>query len=169
MSDMEWIDIKLHAELSDAARAIARKRGVTVSQLMRDLIADEVRRTKSARPIVRTEERIVSPLQARLSGDLTHALSWHDLKNRLARKGYSLIGSGAGLALNDIATGRRVCDVSDLGVSYGRLVERIGQPFPGHPKPDVQSEKRDSLDVKCAGPVRPAHDITDEFDVIEPF
>ena len=166
---MEWVDVKLQAELADAARRLARERDVTVSQLLRDLVVNELRRKQRARPTVRADERLVAPLRARLAGDLAHARNWEDLKNRLNGKGYLLVASGGGLALHAIATGRRGCKASDLGFSYGRLVERMGTAFPGQPRPSFGPDRRDSFAIAPNRPHRAVRDITDEFDVIEPF
>ncbi|MEM7732529.1 MAG: hypothetical protein AAF280_07065 [Pseudomonadota bacterium] len=170
---MEWVDVKLHPELADATHRIARERDISVGQLVRDLLSREISTAKRARPSVRTEERLIAPLRARLAGDLAQARTWEDLSHRLKGKGYCLVAAGGGLALHDRETGRRVCKASELGFSYSKLAMRIGAPFPGHPHSYLnrkfsQSSVRDAQERL---PVMPhlARDITDEFDVIEPF
>ena len=166
---MEWVDVKLQTELADAARRLARERDVTVSQLLRDLVINELRRKQYARQTVRADDRLVAPMRARLADDLAHSRTWEDLKNRLHGKGYVVVASGGGLALHTIATGRRVCKASDLGFSYRRLVKRIGTPFPGQPKPSFGPDRRDGFATAPNSPNHAVRDITDEFDVIEPF
>ncbi len=154
---MEWIDIKLHPELADAARRMARARDITVGQLVRDLLARELRGVGQARPPVRADERLVAPLRARLAGDLAHARNWTDLQDRLENKGYALRAAGGGLALHALPDDQRVCKASELGFSHSRLMRRFGTPFPGH------------VDTMRAGNRCGVRDITDDFDVIEPF
>ena len=175
---MEWIDVKLHAELADAAHRMARERDVTIGQLVRDLLAQEISRRNQARPPVRADEQLVAPLRARLADDLAHAKSWDELDRRLKAKGYQLIAAGGGLTLHQHATGRRVCKASELGFSYSKLATRIGAPFPGHPHAYL-TQKFTHVPMQRAlqpqGSARPpatspqTRDITDDFDVIEPF
>ena len=175
---MEWIDVKLHPELADAAHRMARERDVSVGQLVRDLLAQEISRAKRARPPVRAEEQLVAPLRARLAEDLAHAKNWNDLDRRLRAKGYQLIASGGGLALHQCSTGRRVCKASELGFSYSKLATRIGAPFPGHPHAylaqrftqiPMQGALQPQSPARSSVTSAQARDITDDFDVIEPF
>ncbi|MEM6713263.1 MAG: hypothetical protein AAF590_13420 [Pseudomonadota bacterium] len=171
---MEWIDVKLHPELADATHRLARERDVTVGQLVRDLLAKEISKGKLARPPVRAEEQLVAPLRARLADDLAYARSWEELDLRLKAKGYKLVAAGGGLALHQRSTGRRMCKASELGFSYSKLASRIGAPFPGHPHAYL-AQKFTNIPmqgtVHTPRPSASAHtrDITDDFDVIEPF
>ncbi|KZY46968.1 hypothetical protein A3731_08690 [Roseovarius sp. HI0049] len=126
------IEILLHDELHRAAKALAARRDISTGQLVRDLLAKEITRTRNAKPPVRADERLLAPLRARLADDLAHATGWADLDTRLNAKGYSLRAAGGGLALHDHPGGRRLCKASELGFSYARLMRRFGAPFPGH-------------------------------------
>lgn len=175
---MEWVDVKLQPELADAAHRIARERDVTVGQLVRDLLAQEISRANRARPPVGADEQLIAPLRARLAEDLAYANSWDELDRRLKAKGYHLVAAGGGLALHHCSTGRRICKASELGFSYSKLANRIGAPFPGHPHAYL-AQKFTHIPLQGAlqprNPVRAsvmsakARDITDDFDVIEPF
>ena len=124
--------ITLHPDLKRAALAIADARDISLGQLIRDLLAREISRTRAARPPVRADERLVAPLRARLAPDFAHAQDWAALQSRLKQKGYCLQAAGGGLALHDWPGNRRVCKASELGFSYTRLVRRLRAPFPGH-------------------------------------
>jgi len=129
---LERIEMKMHVDMLRAASALARRRDITVGQLVRDLLAREITRAH-ARPPIRADERLVAPLRARLAEDLAHATGWDDLQARLRAKGYVLRASGGGLALQDWPGDRRICKASELGFSYARLMRRFGAPFPEHP------------------------------------
>ncbi len=170
---MEWVDVKLQSDLADAARTLARERDVTVSQLLRDLVTREVDMTRRAKPIRTLEDRLVESLKDRLLPDFLQAKTWPDLTHRLKSKGYCLVAAGGGLALHDRKNGRRVCKASELGFGYSFLMRKMGEPFPGHPHqwfaekvltPDQAGTLRDDQNEKS-----PVKDITDDFDVIEPF
>ncbi|MEZ5716528.1 MAG: hypothetical protein R3D85_16120 [Paracoccaceae bacterium] len=136
--------------MSRAIIAIARERDVTVGQILRDLVAQEIRRHQDARPSARMDERLVAPLRARLAGDLAHAPDWDALQSALRRKGYDLRPAGGGLALHAHPSGDRVCKASDLGFSYSRLMHRIGAPFPGHPHTlHLEKQKAGAADDPC--------------------
>lgn len=126
------IEILLQPELHTAAKSLAARRDITMGQLLRDLLAKEITRSRNARPPVRADERLLAPLRARLADDLAHATGWADLEHRLRNKGYALRAAGGGLALHDHPGGRRICKASELGFSYARLMRRFGAPFPGH-------------------------------------
>lgn len=68
----------------------------------------------------------------RLAKYLSTCETWGDLQEQLKRQGYHLKETGGGLALYSHPEDQRICKASELGFSYGRLLERIGTPFPGH-------------------------------------
>ncbi|MEO0371709.1 MAG: hypothetical protein AAF231_09665 [Pseudomonadota bacterium] len=174
---MEWVDVKLKSELADAARMLAQERGVTVSQLLRDLVTREIGMTHRAQPAETSQEQLVHALRDRLLPDFTQARSWSDLTARLKSKGYCLVVAGVGLALHSRDSGRRVCKASDLGFAYRQLIKQMGEPFPGHPHACLAQRVLSQPIVP--GPVEkgkegtirrpPVKDITEDFDVIEPF
>ena len=129
---LQRIEMKMQVDMLRAASALARRRDITVGQLVRDLLAREITRAH-ARPPIRADERLVAPLRARLAEDLAHATGWDDLQARLRAKGYVLRAAGGGLALQDWPGDRRICKASELGFSYARLMRRFGAPFPDHP------------------------------------
>lgn len=130
---MEPCHFKMHPEMSRAIIAIARERDVTVGQILRDLVAAEIRRHHDAKPPIRADERLIAPLRARLANCLAHPETWDAVQAALRSKGYELRAAGGGLALHAHPSGARICKASELGFSYARLMRRIGAPFPGHP------------------------------------
>ncbi|MEM6587571.1 MAG: hypothetical protein AAF641_03920 [Pseudomonadota bacterium] len=174
---MEWVDVKLKSELADAARMLAQERGVTVSQLLRDLVTHEIDMTHRARPAETAQEQMLHVLRDRLLPDFTQAKSWSDLTARLKSKGYCLVVAGGGLALHSRDSGRRICKASDLGFAYRQLIKQMGEAFPGHPHawlaqrvlsqsivPGPELKRKEDTNRRP-----PVKDITEDFDVIEPF
>lgn len=151
------VEILLQDEVHRAAKALAADRDISMGQLVRDLLAREITRTRNAKPPARADERLLAPLRARLADDLAHATGWADLDTRLNAKGYALRAAGGGLALHDHPGGRRLCKASELGFSYARLMRRFGAPFSGH--------SHAWLAERLLGPP----DTDDECEVIEPF
>ncbi len=129
---MDQVYIKLSREMRVELCRLARRDDVSPGQIIRDLIDKEIRRRLDARPPVRADERLVAPLRARLADDLAHSADWNELQHSLRAKGYELREAGGGLALHRHPSGRRVCKASELGFSYGRLMQRFHAPFPGH-------------------------------------
>ena len=161
---METCHFKMHPEMSRAIIAIARVRDVTVGQILRDLVTEEIRRHHDARPSVRMDEQLVAPLlgrlptqsparqclRARLAPLLAHAPDWEHLQADLRDTGYELRPAGGGLALHAYPAGERICKASDLGFSYSRLMHRIGAPFPGHPHTlHLEKQKAEADDDPC--------------------
>lgn len=167
---MEWVDVKLQSELADAARMLARERDVTVSQLLRELVKREIDMTRRINSIRSAEERSVEGLKSRLMPDFMASRTWPDLKTRLKNRGYCLVASSGGLALHDRETGKRICKSSEIGFGYSKLIRKMGAPFPGHPHAwldDRVLPMQQMTDIQKEKP--PATDVTDDFDVIEPF
>lgn len=116
-----------------ALRDLARQRDVTVGQIMRDALAQELRRsTRLSKTPARADETLLAPLRALLASDMAVARTWHDLQNRLKSKGCALREAGGGLALHSHPDGTRLCKASELGASYATLMRRFNAPFPGH-------------------------------------
>ena len=129
---MEWFDVKMHPEMRVEADRMAYQRDISVGQVIRDFLAKEISRTRQAKPPVRADEQLVTPLRARLADDLAHATSWSDLTGRLAQKGYALRAAGCGLVLHRLPGDQRICKASELGFSYSRLMRRFRAPLAGH-------------------------------------
>ncbi|WP_299684012.1 hypothetical protein [uncultured Tateyamaria sp.] len=155
--NMERVEIRLPSQLLFAAQTLAGARDVSLGQLVRDALDQEVRR--SAKPKTRTcaDEALVARLQRLLAADIASATSWAHLERLLRSRGYKVEPAGGGLNLHD-AQGRRLCKTSELGFGYGRLVKRFGAPMPGHPH-------------RMAHLLAGARDVadSDDFDVFEPF
>ena len=115
-----------------ALTQIATQENVPVDTVIAEAIRRDLFRRTRAKKAVRTDERLVAPLRALLASDFAQAETWEDLHLRLRAKGYTLVEAGAGLALCDAQSGQRVCKASDLGNSYGRLMQRFGCTMPGH-------------------------------------
>lgn len=125
--------MKLHPEMMRAADLFAKERDITLGQLIRNLLRDEISRHRSARPPVRADERLVAPLRACPANHLAEANCWQNLDRRLKAKGYLLRATGGGLALHSWPQDHRLCKASELGFSYARLMRRFHAPFPEHP------------------------------------
>lgn len=124
--------LKVDDHVLKALEAVSRSDGCDVATVVREAIRRDLYRRSRAKKADRPDERLVAPLRALLADDLAHAKDWTDLADRLAAKGYALRESGAGLALFERDTDRRLAKASDLGASYGRLMRRFGAPMPGH-------------------------------------
>jgi hypothetical protein len=84
----------MHPELLRAASGLAKAQHITVGQLLRNLLCDEIRRRHTAKPPAMAYERLVAPLRARLAEDLAQSRGWVDLQTRLNAKGYVLRAEG---------------------------------------------------------------------------
>ena len=129
--DMEPVFVKLPAVTLEALNRIARQEDVSVGQIIRDALNRDFRRREKAKKPVRADERLVAPLRALLADDFAYAVSWADLQNRLAGKGYCLREAGGGLCLHHL-NGGRICKGSELGYGYASLMRKFRKPFPGH-------------------------------------
>jgi len=127
------ITIQLPAPLLDAAIRLAQQRDITVGQVLRAALSDEIKRAnRNTKTPDRADELLLAPLQALLAADFGEARGWEDLQSRLRRKGYALREAGGGLALHSHPEGLRMCKASELGHAYSALMRRFGRPFPGH-------------------------------------
>ncbi|WP_082029494.1 hypothetical protein [Tateyamaria sp. ANG-S1] len=152
----EQIMIRVPDSLLSDARRLAREKDVTLGQLVRDALDQEVRR---ARPKTRNcaDEALVARLQRLLAADIAAATSWAQLERVLRCRGFALRPAGGGLTLHD-AQGTRLCKSSEIGFGYARLVKRFGAVMPGHPH---------RMAHLLSGSTRVEE--PDSFDVIEPF
>lgn len=154
------VTISLPEATLTAARQLAARQDVTLGQFVRQAVAAEIRRgSRNTKTPNRADEQLLVSLRTLLAADLARAQSWDDLNHRLADKGVALREAGGGLALHSHPEGTRLCKASELGHSYGTLMRRFGQPFPGH-------SHRHLADRLLGQPKPPAEE---EFDVIEPF
>jgi len=133
MMEMEQVTLRLPPDMIDALRRIARAGDVTVGQIIRDAIAQDLSRRGSAKTPNRADERLVASLRSLLATDLADAETWQDLQSRLIARGYRLAEAGGGLVLLRHPCGERLCKGSELGYGYSQLVRRFRSPFPGHP------------------------------------
>ena len=69
-----------------------------------------------------------APLRTELADDLAQAKGWSDLQRRMNRRGYCLVRTGGGLGLETMS-GKRLCNLADIGHSYVQLVRRFGGPI----------------------------------------
>lgn len=130
---MEQVTLKLLTPQLEAAERLARRRDVTIGQVLRDALAAELRRAGDvAKTSARADEQLLAPLRALLAPIVAEATGWTDLQNRLKSKGYAFREAGGGLALHAHPDGARLCKASELGTSYATLMRRFHAPFPGH-------------------------------------
>jgi len=127
------ISIQIPDPLLEAAKRLAVSRDVTVGQIFRSALSNEIRRaTRDAKTPNRADEQLLAPLRALLAADFGRATGWTDLQSRLQIQGYALREAGGGLALHSHPAGVRLCKASELGHAYSALMRRFGRPFPGH-------------------------------------
>jgi hypothetical protein len=125
------ITISLDETLLRAARDVAHAREITIQQLLKDALKDELTRAhRQARSPVRADERLIAMLRARFAEDFAYARTWFELLNRLRDRGVTLREAGGGLALFGAHNGARLCKASDIGYSLNALARRFGSPFP---------------------------------------
>jgi hypothetical protein len=129
---MDHVTLKLDPDIMAAVECAAADDDISVGQLIRHAITQELRRRRTAKTAVRADERLLAPLRALLAGDFAYAKDWSDLQSRLLRKGYVLAESGGGLVLLDSTSGTRLCKGSELGYGYAALLRKFNAPFPGH-------------------------------------
>jgi hypothetical protein len=113
-------------------RDVAASREITIQQLLKNALADEVaRHHRTAKSPVRADERLIAMLRAKCATDFAFAETWFDLINRLLNKGIMLREAGGGLALYSAPSGARLCKASDMGYSLNTLGRRFAAPYPG--------------------------------------
>lgn len=126
------ITLTLHESLLRAARDVAALREITIQQLLKNALSDELaRHHRTAKSPVRADERLIAMLRAKCATDFACAVTWIDLINRLLNKGIMLREAGGGLALFSAPSGARLCKASDMGYSLNTLGRRFGTPYPG--------------------------------------
>ena len=126
------ITLTLDETLLRAARDVAATREITIQQLVKDALKDELaRHHRTAKSPVRADERLIAMLRAKCAQDFAFADNWIDLIRRLLNKGIMLREAGGGLALFTAPSGARLCKASDMGYSLNALGRRFGAPFPG--------------------------------------
>ncbi|MEM8848507.1 MAG: hypothetical protein AAGE03_00595 [Pseudomonadota bacterium] len=124
--------IRMPAEMAEAVKALATRFDVTPGQVVRQAVAEELRRRcKPPKTPNRADEALVASLQTLLARDIGQAVSWGDLDRRLSAKGYRMMAAGGGCALFTLA-GEKLCKGSELGFTYRQLVRRFGRAMPGH-------------------------------------
>ena len=154
------VSIQVPDPLLEAAKRLAARRDVTVGQIFRSALSNEIRRsTRDAKTPNRADEQLLAPLRALLAVDFGRATGWEDLQSRLQHKGYVLREAGGGLAVHSHPEGVRLCKASELGHAYSSLMRRFQRPFPGHSHQHL---------VNRFIPQHVAQD-RDDIDLIEPF
>lgn len=131
--ERECVSLKLSNRMRRSAPLVADAENVTIGHLVRQLLQKEIDRRTSAQVPYGADERLVTALRALLACDLAEAEGWGDLDRRLTRHGYELRPSGGALYLFKRSCGTRLCEVSELGISYRHLVKRFRCGMPGHP------------------------------------
>lgn len=145
---MQSVTLKLPDPMLQAAAKLAAENDVTIGQIVRELLSQEMLNRHRAKRSDRTDEQLLASLQTLLASDMADAQSWDDLTERLARKGYELRPAGGGLTLNRAACGTKLCKASELGFAYGTLVRRFGQGMPGHPHGGMPGGIYDAPDIE---------------------
>lgn len=126
------VSLELNSELFLAVHDLAAETQGTVTNVVEELLISHLASSKRDVPQrVKCDERLILALQKLLFRDLAEAESWDDLKRRLCRHGYFMKVVFGGLALHTETSGQKLCNLHDLGFSYGQFVRRFG---PGQPR-----------------------------------
>lgn len=126
------VTLTLDETLLRAARDVAATREITIQQLLKDALKDELaRHHRTAKSPVRADERLIALLRAKCAADFAYAENWFDLIRRLMNQGIMLREAGGGLALFSLPSGARLCKASEMGYSLNTLGRRFGTAFPG--------------------------------------
>lgn len=126
------VSVELPADLFLAVHDLATEQEGTVANVVEDLLNAHLEARKSIRPKqCEADEKLVFALQKLLFRDLADARDWEDLDRRLRRHGYFMKVAWGGLSLHTETSGQKLCNVHDLGFSYGQFLRRFG---PGKPK-----------------------------------
>jgi hypothetical protein len=131
------VSVELPADLFLAVHDLATEQEGTVANVVEDLLIAHLESRKSNRPKqCEPDEKLVFALQKLLFRDLADARDWEDLDLRLRRHGYFMKVAWGGLSLHTETSGQKLCNVHDLGFSYGQFIRRFG---PGRPKDPSES------------------------------
>lgn len=126
------VTLELSPDLFYAVHDLASEKEGTVGSVVEDLLASHLATNKKALPTTKfADERLVFALQKLLFRDLAEATSWSDLDTRLSKHGYYMRIAWGGLSLHSETSGQKLCNLHDMGFSYGTFVRRFG---PGRPK-----------------------------------
>jgi hypothetical protein len=126
------VSVELPADLFRAVHDLATEQEGTVTNVVEDLLIAHLEARRSLRPNqCEPDEKLVFALQKLLFRDLAEARDWEYLDRRLRRHGYFMKVAWGGLSLHTETSGQKLCNVHDLGFSYGQFIRRFG---PGRPK-----------------------------------
>ena len=123
---MKEIVLGLTPELADALQHLGGRDELTIGDLVREALHNDLRRRKNAR--ARRLEKTLAPLRVQLENDVRDAVDWQDLQRRVRRKGYQFVRRGGGLSLHDL-NGDYVCSAADLGHPHAQLMRQFGGPI----------------------------------------
>ena len=124
---LETVTLKLPISLLRAAQVHAKAQGVSVGELVRQLLCKETTAFNQKLPKLQHLEK------SKLESVFQDAANWDDLRHRLTCLNYSLRPVGTGLAIYTTSRGDHVCNAATVGFRYKTLVKRFGCPMPGHP------------------------------------
>lgn len=131
------VTVELSPDLFYAIHDLASEREDTVGSVLEGLLASHLQEKKKAKPKPRiADERLVFALQKLLFRDIAESTSWSDLDARMSKHGYFLRIAWGGLALHSETSGQKLCNLHDIGFSYGTFVRRFG---PGKPKDPTEA------------------------------
>lgn len=126
------ISVELPSELFLAVHDLAAEKQGTVANVVEDLLTTHLSsRRNGANKWPKRNERLILALQKLLFRDLAEATTWDDLNQRLSRHGYYMSVALGGLSLYTETSGQKLCNLHDVGFSYGQFVRRFG---PGRPR-----------------------------------
>lgn len=120
------VKIKLTPDIKQDAIWLAHARGVTLHKLVQDALVGEFGRDRTVGKKNPTEKQPAGDLSALLSEEFDEATDWDDLEERLKHNGYFLRAVGREMTLCKWPSGTKICSAARLGISYSRMMRRIG-------------------------------------------
>lgn len=130
----QTVTLKLPPKLLMDVSRVASGQDVTIGHLVRQLLKSEVDRRLGAEPTASEDEGLVMALRVLFNSEIALTQNWPELSLRLADHGYELRPSGTELTIHKRPCGRSLCQTSDIGFPYRRLVRRFRCGMPGHPQ-----------------------------------
>lgn len=141
-ASMEWTHNRIDAVLGGPKPVLASGDALAIGHIIRKFASDVAASNRSAYAFA--GPRKPHTLKAWLAHDFAQAYSWEDLAACLQSRGYALVDCDAGLTLCT-HDGEPLCDLSELGQPYTKLLRRFGEPFPKSAIPRVSPKDSDPI------------------------
>jgi len=114
----------------EALQAKARREEAAPGAILRVALSHYLHRGEDPCATDRSDPVFIGALRTLLARDLTEARDWADLESRLSARGYVMRLNGNQLGLFTSGSNECIADATEIGVSYGGLMRRLGGPMP---------------------------------------